>query len=56
MDGKEFARLGVLNYNDIPKLFIDKKSAENFIKDYPQSDKNEILSMLSPKLKKIDQS
>lgn len=28
MDGKEFARLGVLNYNDISKLFIDKKGAE----------------------------
>ena len=51
MDGKEFARLGILNYNDIPKLFIDKKSAEKFAKKYHESDKNEILGMISPKLK-----
>jgi hypothetical protein len=24
MDGKEFARLGVINYSDIQKLFINK--------------------------------
>jgi hypothetical protein len=54
MDGKEFAKLGVLNYNDISKIFIDKKRAEQFQKEFPEFTQYEILKKFSSDIKYQD--
>ena len=54
MDGKEFAKLGVLNYNDISKIFIDKKRAEQFKKEFPEFTQYEILKKFSSDIKYQD--
>ena len=54
MDGKEFAKLGVLNYNDISKIFIDKKRAEQFQKEFTEFTQYEILKKFSSDIKYKD--